>query len=395
MSSEVYCDELGGDMPGFRVNTDNLKIESNNIYSYSKRCLQYADSISGLDYSFLSGDIEYRVKKTMDMLSKNVQHSGTQMKRLSSGLYEITNEYVKTERVLMGETNYVSPEEEALQRVKEALSLFFVSLMELIRRIFSGREKITPIEIENIVFDDEGQYGGDQGSAKAQSNERKLELWEIARRNLPLLPSENINAFLSELNDHGCGYVCIANVIFQYYLGREDDFLRDFGYPMYYNGDLNYDALTVDIFSKNIYTGDDGIRGLYPYDAGNIIEEVLRSKGHGVFVLNGIEMNANDVSRQLAKGNKVVIAAYEMNIYRMDSDGNLVKYMSMGGHGMEVTGVTEEGYYIVSSWGEKYYIKPDELLNEDSLIYYDLVVNEGDDEFTNPYERVYWDTVIS
>jgi hypothetical protein len=30
-----------------------------------------------------------------------------------------------------------------------------------------------------------------------------------------------------------------------------------------------------------------------------------------------------------------------------------------GGHAMSVTGVTPDGRFIVSSWGEKYYVNPD------------------------------------
>ena len=38
---------------------------------------------------------------------------------------------------------------------------------------------------------------------------------------------------------------------------------------------------------------------------------------------------------------------------------------------MTVTGVTEDGRYIVSSWGGKYYIDPDEMVN--SATSYDFV----------------------
>ena len=38
------------------------------------------------------------------------------------------------------------------------------------------------------------------------------------------------------------------------------------------------------------------------------------------------------------------------------------KYRSdVGGHWMTITGVTDDGRYIVSSWGKKLYLKPDEL----------------------------------
>jgi hypothetical protein len=35
--------------------------------------------------------------------------------------------------------------------------------------------------------------------------------------------------------------------------------------------------------------------------------------------------------------------------------------LETGKHGMTITGVTDDGRYVVSSWGDKYYLKPDEL----------------------------------
>lgn len=33
----------------------------------------------------------------------------------------------------------------------------------------------------------------------------------------------------------------------------------------------------------------------------------------------------------------------------------------VGAHAMVLTGTTDDGRYIVSSWSEKYYVNPDEL----------------------------------
>ncbi len=48
---------------------------------------------------------------------------------------------------------------------------------------------------------------------------------------------------------------------------------------------------------------------------------------------------------------------YNGNIYK--ENGEIQQYID-GGHGMIVTGITYDGKYIVSSWGEKYIIDPNE-----------------------------------
>ena len=46
-----------------------------------------------------------------------------------------------------------------------------------------------------------------------------------------------------------------------------------------------------------------------------------------------------------------------------DINGNTVQFID-GGHAMTITGTTSDGRYIVSSWGEKYYIDPSQIVNE-------------------------------
>ena len=49
-----------------------------------------------------------------------------------------------------------------------------------------------------------------------------------------------------------------------------------------------------------------------------------------------------------------------------DENGN--RYYIDGGHAITVTGITEDGRYIVSSWGEKYYINPSDIGDDDSFM---------------------------
>ena len=67
-----------------------------------------------------------------------------------------------------------------------------------------------------------------------------------------------------------------------------------------------------------------------------------------------------DNFNEIAKSGKHVIIAYRNgNLYNMDGT---VAQLIDGGHAMTVTGVTDDGKLIVSSWGNQYYIDPNEKI---------------------------------
>ena len=66
----------------------------------------------------------------------------------------------------------------------------------------------------------------------------------------------------------------------------------------------------------------------------------------------------DSVKSYLDQGKSVSIIDKDFTLYNEDGS----KYRSdVGGHWMTITGVTDDGRYIVSSWGKKLYLKPDEL----------------------------------
>ena len=60
----------------------------------------------------------------------------------------------------------------------------------------------------------------------------------------------------------------------------------------------------------------------------------------------------------MGAGQNVIIGATDFNLY--DEDGIIMRE-NVGAHAMVLAGTTDDGRYIVSSWGEKYYMNPDEL----------------------------------
>lgn len=78
-----------------------------------------------------------------------------------------------------------------------------------------------------------------------------------------------------------------------------------------------------------------------------------------VTVINDVPVDVSNV-KELTQDGTVVLAYYYGNL--RDVNGNVMQYIN-GGHGMVITGVTEDGRYIVSSWGNKYYIDPNESVD--------------------------------
>ena len=261
------------------------------------------------------------------------------------------------------------------------------SIVNIIMELF---EKILEI-FKNIpnhgLFDEDnrGYYGGDQGSPQNAGLKEKKELYKIIRRNNPEVnySDRELNNYLRKVNDEGCGYVSVINTIFYYFLDKPDEFYEKFGYPMRdENGQLNYNMLLIDLYSSmdNRRTDgtidimhdydpqDDGSDSRYNYrnDSTGIgtneierayyAQEFLRQHGVDVVAETNVNVTVENYSQIVSEGKQVAIAYFYGNIY----DENGRAHFINGGHSMYVTGVTADGRFIVSSWGNVYYIDPNE-----------------------------------
>lgn len=70
------------------------------------------------------------------------------------------------------------------------------------------------------------------------------------------------------------------------------------------------------------------------------------------------------IKRELEKGNSIIVDMKNFTMYSpedLDGNGKLddVVKEDVGGHIMQIVGVTDDGGYIVSSWGKKYIVYPD------------------------------------
>ena len=191
--------------------------------------------------------------------------------------------------------------------------------------------------------------------------------------------------YLIETKEAGGPGICnnpiLVNMIFDRYVGKENIFERDFGYPMYIKANngkkvLNEARLLVDIFS----TLNDGVlvhnvNGKYiiqttsvnyvrAYDLNGLrvdaVEKFLNKKGININVFKSYFFNSNEelmhydylmeqIKSELSKGNYVIFGGkgFDMDVenfeFREDCDA----------HGMTIVGIDTTGELILDSWGMK------------------------------------------
>ena len=230
----------------------------------------------------------------------------------------------------------------------------------------------TEYHVDSVVFDDVGGYGGNQGHMKDVYYWDPIKCWELLddlRKYYPNMTIFEAFSYFSQLNSVGCGYVALANTLFMEFADRPEEFERIFGYPMYKNGDLNFDRLILDIYATTDIAGfNDGKNGRPEgtVDASRaaIMRYFLQNKGISVSTQANVNVNEHNFRSITENGGYVILGYRNGNMY--DENGN-AHYIN-GGHAITVTGVTDDGRYIVSSWGEKYYINASDIGNDDTFM---------------------------
>ena len=129
-----------------------------------------------------------------------------------------------------------------------------------------------------------------------------------------------------------------------------------------------------------------GTAGTYSHEVGIIFQDYLREKGINVDIINmysdigdgqfdektlvPVHVDNVDVDyyKEIASENdaKLVIDAYDFTLYLpfdKDNNGKLddVIKENCGGHAMTVVGVTNDGKFLVDSWGQQYVLDPEEV----------------------------------
>jgi hypothetical protein len=199
------------------------------------------------------------------------------------------------------------------------------------------------------VFDNAGLYGGDQMTMPSGET---ATCWDIA----------------------------MVNTLLERYKDDPSDFEQKFGIPLYAGDDFNFDGIAelyYDWIKQNhpddLTAGQNGALGLYMSCYSSCWTEFCADHGVKADVTPHItpvpghpnevytDQMMTDVTPQnwvkKAKGGTI-----EVNVNWVDlidpSTGQHVIPKQNGAHAMDITGVTDNGYFIVSSWGKEYYLDP-------------------------------------
>lgn len=201
------------------------------------------------------------------------------------------------------------------------------------------------------AFDDIANYGGDQGLAKLVYLDKGIQA--IVRKHFPDLNKDEIGAMLERLSDEGCGYVALCNTIYAEYDGREDEFEKDFGFPMYKDGYLDFNALIVDLYCAE---DDESVKGLSLKSAEKIWEHYLSLHGIDVDVVNNLKITPETYYDYVGDGTIILLIR---PVILENKDGQIVDDRNEG-HFVTITGTTSDGRFIVSSWGRIFYVNPND-----------------------------------
>ncbi len=379
-------------MPRFSVLARALENESSKFNSYKGELSTYSSKIDTIKNSLpIHGDAANQIKAVLSKSKNNVAHMSDAAQSLSQSLKNVCALYVGVEKSTdssqINDTLGSSGESSVT-----SFSAFFSGMWEWIKNIFKDDNKVPSYEVDSIVFDDDGSYGGNQGAARFldENSEEREKIEEIIKRNLADcdIPNDmNFSKYLQKMNTEGCGYVALANSVFAYYQGREQDFENAFGYSMYNKkGDLNYNLLIADIYSStdNRESGtydkyadynsaidgdkedydpwnDNTGKGSYDNKKQEYLDMFLSNKGvkSKTKYLWKNTMTATELKKHTENGESVILFYKNGNIYYQN--GNPKQFIGSDiGHTMVVTGITEDEKYIVSSWGKKYIVDPNE-----------------------------------
>ena len=213
-------------------------------------------------------------------------------------------------------------------------------------------EKMTLDDRMKMVFNESGEYGGDQGSpVKRFASDVDYQAY---MRSLLGKKKTKILLYLEKYNSVGCGYMALANTIFVEYANRPKEFERVFGFPMYTcdaSGNIcyNFDYIVIDMYNSSGMVG----KSTVPDDRKKILEGYLNSKNIAVDVTK-VKNSIVEIDEALNNG-QIILRQRPVKLYKMD--GALYANVA-GGHAIVVTGVSGDGNLIVSSWGKQFIVKP-------------------------------------
>lgn len=148
-----------------------------------------------------------------------------------------------------------------------------------------------------------------------------------------------IAKMLNEMNNEGCNFMALVNTIFAQYAGREEEFEKTFGFPMYdEDGNPNWDYVMVDFYCHSgWYNGEE--EGLTKRTSKEVWEAYMKSKKIHSEVVN-VKVTVDNFY-ELAEGGEIIIGIRPVIL--RDSTGRIAWTHENAGHAMVITEVVTIG----------------------------------------------------
>ena len=243
-----------------------------------------------------------------------------------------------------------------------------------------------------IVYNPTKEYGANQRApylAATADPEEYHQLCTIVKSHFPEMSQEQIDALLLRLRKEGCGYVAMINSLFDFFIDRPEKFYQVFGFEMYdSDGSLNYNHVLVDLYCKK----DNHNGGRYLFFTWDIYIEkedfVWKDEDKDgkfewtekPFGNNELQMKYRWETYCKEHGIKSTVHCYPVirphyfykyaakgyvsvlcSDFTMTNDKKQTTHVK-NGHFMSITDITgDERKFVVSSWGEKYYLDPKDI----------------------------------
>ncbi len=322
------------------------------------RMLPLSISFSGLGASRANGS---NVREDLRSISAAASASADYMQRLSRAVRQVSAEFMNADQRVSstpgnddGGTS-VRAEAGSMPERKEAS--IWLSLFEIVKEIIHRLKVMDP-------FDGFGQNGGNQSNA-AENTAQYDDFRRIIEKNTGIRydNDKELKKWLQTMANVGCSYVAMTNAIFQAYVGREEEFEKTFGFPLYGpDGDFNYDCLLVDFYSS---TGMN--RGMFVSEQAESIAKYCESHGieADITVHSNQRLTAKEYRRMLANGeveNGQLAISVGCPFSLKTMDGEEYSTWKSSAHTMTVIG-TQGDYLVVSSWGKTYLLDPSDNNN--------------------------------
>lgn len=361
---------MSGIVRDFSKNTQEaiMDLLEDNYDNNHKHIIDGLENVKNVntDYHFIEINNKYNTNKIKEYYSKIIEAnilSQKEYERLIEKVYDVDQNYcgkasivykqIHEYAVVINFLNNAFLKNENGQYEIE-LDTFITHTLYIMSMYVDSYNKRSEYGL-NPAFDQYGMYGGNQSEADwyfEVGSDEFNQVAAIARKydKYSEYSDKEIEDFLELAGNTGCAYIAMINTIFDRYVGREDEFEKTFGYPMYMKGDLNYSSIFIDFYS---YVGFEG--GISREDRAEKWESFCSEHNIDVKVESISEMNKEIFDSYKYGDIHINIQACKFNL--LDEEGNII-CENEGYHAMSVTGITDDGRVIVSSWGDCYYFDP-------------------------------------